>query len=45
VARLDDAVTEHRELLEAICEADPSRAEAVMRSHIQGFERAIRAVL
>lgn len=45
VARLDDAVTEHRELLEAICEADPPRAETVMRSHIQGFERAIRAVL
>jgi DNA-binding GntR family transcriptional regulator len=45
VARLDDAVTEHRELLEAICEADAVVAEAVMRRHIQGFERAIRAVL
>src|SRR6476619_1212759 len=31
VARLDDAVGEHRELLEAICDGDPSRAEDVMR--------------
>jgi DNA-binding GntR family transcriptional regulator len=45
VARLDDAVTEHRELLEAICDGDPSRAAAVMQRHIEGFERAIRAVL
>jgi DNA-binding GntR family transcriptional regulator len=45
VARLDDAVTEHRELLEAICDRDPSRAESVMRRHIENFERAIRAVL
>jgi GntR family transcriptional regulator, rspAB operon transcriptional repressor len=45
VARLDDAVTEHRELLEAICDGEPQRAEDVMRRHIQGFERAIRAVL
>jgi DNA-binding GntR family transcriptional regulator len=45
VARLDDAVTEHRELLEAICDADPVRAETVMRRHIQSFERAIRTVL
>ncbi len=45
VARLDDAVTEHRELLEAICDGQATRAEAVMRRHIQGFERAIRAVL
>jgi DNA-binding GntR family transcriptional regulator len=45
VARLDDAVTEHRELLEAICAAQPARAEDVMRRHIESFERAIRAVL
>jgi DNA-binding GntR family transcriptional regulator len=45
VDRLDDAVTEHRELLEAICDADPARAETVMRRHIEGFERAIRSVL
>jgi DNA-binding GntR family transcriptional regulator len=45
VARLDDAVAEHAELLQAILDGDPPRAEAVMRRHIQGFERAIRAVL
>ncbi len=45
VARLDDAVTEHRELLEAICDGDAPRAESVMRRHIESFERAVRAVL
>ena len=45
VARLDDAVAEHAELLQAILDRDAPRAEAVMRRHIQGFERAIRAVL
>ena len=45
VARLDAAVTEHRELLEAIAAGDAPRAEDAMRRHIQGFERAIRAVL
>jgi DNA-binding GntR family transcriptional regulator len=45
VRRLDDAVTEHRELLEAIIDGEAPRAEDVMRRHIEGFERAIRAVL
>ena len=45
VARLDDAVTEHGELLQAICDGDAQRAETVMRHHIEAFERAIRAVL
>ena len=45
VARRDDAVTEHDELLRAICDGDADRAEAVMRHHIEAFERAIRAVL
>ena len=45
VARLDDAVTEHGELLQAICDGDTQRAETVMRHHIEAFERAIRAVL
>ena len=45
VARLDDAVTEHADLLQAICDGDAARAEAVMRHHIEAFERAIRAVL
>jgi DNA-binding GntR family transcriptional regulator len=45
VALLDDAVTEHEELLRAICDGDAGRAESVMRHHVDAFERAIRAVL
>ena len=45
VERLDDAIREHREILEAIRDGDADRAEAVMRVHVAGFERAIRAVL
>jgi DNA-binding GntR family transcriptional regulator len=45
VARLDDAVTEHADLLQAICDGDAAGAESVMRHHIEAFERAIRAVL
>jgi len=45
VARLEDAVREHRELLRAIRDADADRAEEVMRRHVAGFERAIRDVL
>jgi DNA-binding GntR family transcriptional regulator len=45
VARLEYAVREHRELLRAIRDGDPERAEDVMRRHVAGFERAIRDVL
>jgi DNA-binding GntR family transcriptional regulator len=45
VARLDDAVREHRELLEAIRDGDGGRATDVMRRHVIGFEQAIRRVL
>jgi len=45
VARLDGAVGEHRELLEAIRDGDPGRAEEAMRRHVTGFEQAIRRVL
>ncbi|HEY7730049.1 MAG TPA: GntR family transcriptional regulator [Gaiellaceae bacterium] len=45
VARLDDAIREHRTLLEAIRDRDPARAEAAMSDHVESFERAIRAVL
>ena len=45
VERLDEAVREHRELLEAIRDRDGERAENAMRRHIQGFEQAIRRVL
>lgn len=45
VARLEQAVQEHRELLTALLEADGDTAEATMRRHIRGFEQAIREVL
>jgi DNA-binding GntR family transcriptional regulator len=45
VARLERAVREHRELLEAIRAGAPDRAEKTMRRHVQGFEEAIRKVL
>jgi DNA-binding GntR family transcriptional regulator len=45
VERLDDAIREHRQILEAIRDRDAERAEAVMRAHVTGFERAMRAVL
>jgi DNA-binding GntR family transcriptional regulator len=45
VERLDEAVREHRELLEAIRDRDGERAENAMRRHVQGFEQAIRRVL
>jgi DNA-binding GntR family transcriptional regulator len=45
VARLEDAIQEHRELLVAIRETDARRAEEAMRRHVIGFESAIRRVL
>ena len=45
VTRLDDAVREHLELLQAIRDGDPARAEEAMKRHVAGFEQAIRQVL
>jgi DNA-binding GntR family transcriptional regulator len=45
VRRLDEAVAEHREMLAAIRDGDGDRAEEVVRRHVSGFEREIRAVL
>jgi DNA-binding GntR family transcriptional regulator len=45
VARLRDAVREHRELLEAIRDGDTDRAEETMNRHVRGFEDAVRRVL
>ena len=45
VARLEEAVKEHLELLEAIRDGDPERANAAMQRHVAGFEQAIRRVL
>ena len=45
VVRLEEAVQEHHELLAAIRDRDPARAEGAMRRHIIAFEQAIRRVL
>ncbi|MCI0634490.1 MAG: GntR family transcriptional regulator [Actinobacteria bacterium] len=45
VARLEDAVREHRELLLSIKSGDGARAGEAMRRHVTGFEDAIRRVL
>jgi DNA-binding GntR family transcriptional regulator len=45
VARLENAIQEHRELLVAIRDGDGRRAEEAMRRHVAGFENAIRRVL
>jgi len=42
---LDDAVREHRAILEAIRDGDAERAAATMTDHITGFESAIRRAL
>jgi DNA-binding GntR family transcriptional regulator len=45
VQHLEDAVLEHRQLLEAVRSGDPDRAAAVMTSHVDGFEGSIRRSL
>ncbi|CAN5138391.1 GntR family transcriptional regulator [soil metagenome] len=45
VTRLDEAVQEHRELLEAIRDGQAERAEKVVRRHVTGFEQEIRRAL
>lgn len=45
VHRLDDAVAEHRDLLEAIVAGDGERAESVLGAHIGGFQRDIGRVI
>ena len=45
VTNLEDAVLEHRNILEAIRDGDPERAASVMHAHIDGFESSIRRSL
>jgi DNA-binding GntR family transcriptional regulator len=45
VARLDEAVSEHRALLRAIEAGDAAAASEVASRHVTAFERAIRQVL
>jgi DNA-binding GntR family transcriptional regulator len=42
---LEDAVREHRTLLEAIHDGDGVRAAATMRGHVEDFEQAMHRVL
>jgi DNA-binding GntR family transcriptional regulator len=43
--QLEEAVQEHREILQAVVAGEGDRAESVIRRHIIAFEQAIRKVL
>ncbi|MSO58151.1 MAG: GntR family transcriptional regulator [Thermoleophilia bacterium] len=45
VERLDEALLQHRALLEAIRDGRATDAEGAMRVHVIDFERSVRAVL
>ncbi|MGA1146677.1 MAG: GntR family transcriptional regulator, partial [Candidatus Nanopelagicales bacterium] len=45
VTHLQQAVLEHREILEAIRDGDAERAAVVMSKHIEGFEAEMRRAL
>jgi DNA-binding GntR family transcriptional regulator len=45
VPRLEDAVAEHQQLLEAILAGDGARAETIARDHVADFEQQIRQLL
>ncbi|MFL6179782.1 MAG: GntR family transcriptional regulator [Actinomycetes bacterium] len=45
VTGLENAVLEHRAILEAIRDGDPDGAAAAMKKHVDGFEGAIRRSL
>jgi DNA-binding GntR family transcriptional regulator len=45
ITRLDDAVAEHLDVLAAVRDGDADAAEKVLRAHVAGFEREMRAVL
>ena len=42
---MQDPVSEHRELLTAIADADPEAARAVALEHVRAFAREMRAAL
>jgi len=45
VSHLEDAILEHRAILEAIRDGDATRAASVMSTHVDGFEGSIRRSL
>lgn len=42
---LSEAIIEHRDLLEAICDNNPDAAGKAMHDHVEGFEKTIRKSL
>ena len=42
---LEEAVEAHRDLIQAIVVGNADRASAIMRAHVENFERAMRKVL
>ena len=42
---LEDAIIEHRAMLQSILDGDKKAAERAMREHIEGFETTIRKSL
>ncbi len=45
VEGLSEAIIEHRDLLEAICDNDANAAAKAMHDHVEGFEKTIRKSL
>jgi len=45
VSRLDEAIREHREMLQAIGDGDGDRAAEVARAHVAGFQHEIGQVI
>jgi DNA-binding GntR family transcriptional regulator len=45
VSHLEDAVLEHRAILDAIRDGDTERAASAMHTHVDGFEGSIRRSL
>lgn len=45
ISELEDAIIEHRALLQSILDGDKNAAELAMREHIEGFETTIRKSL
>jgi DNA-binding FadR family transcriptional regulator len=45
ISELEDAIIEHRALLQCILDGNKKASEIAMREHIEGFETTIRKSL
>jgi DNA-binding GntR family transcriptional regulator len=45
ISELEDAIIEHRAMLQSILDGEKLAAEKAMREHIEGFETTIRKSL